>query len=73
MAVEDLKTAQAAGVDAMIISDLKTVKTRHLADLKAAEKDRVEATEGFSPFMQTLSLLNPAPTGTSQIGIFEGL
>jgi hypothetical protein len=46
-AVVDLATARAAETADEVIEDLKTVKLGHLADAKAAEKQRVDAAEGF--------------------------
>jgi hypothetical protein len=46
-AVADLATAHIAQADADVIEALKTAKLGHLADVKAAEKERVDAAEGF--------------------------
>ena len=46
-AVLDLDAARTAQADDAIVEDLKTAKLGHLADAKAAEKERVEAAEGF--------------------------
>jgi hypothetical protein len=46
-AVVDLATAHFAQADADVIDTLKSVKLGHLADAKAAEKERVDTAEGF--------------------------
>ncbi len=45
--VLDLESARAVQADNPFVEDLKAVKLGHLADAKAAEKERVEAAEGF--------------------------
>jgi hypothetical protein len=43
VAIDNIKTAEAAGIIITLINDLKLVKKGHLANLKQHEKDRVEA------------------------------